>query len=185
MGELRLIGGQWKRTKLSFPLLPGVRPTPSRVRETLFNWLAMDIAGSHCLDLFAGSGALGLEALSRGAASCTFVDQQPEICRQIQQHLNKLGAANARVIQGDALAVKDLSFATGQQPEIIFIDPPFHQDWLPGLISALDFAEWFKHCRWLYIETEKELTHIEVPANWTLEREKTAGDVCYRLYLVS
>src|SRR5690349_6524231 len=101
-GVLRIIGGQWRGRKLHFPALPGLRPSPDRVRETLFNWLAPTLAGSRCLDLFAGSGALGLEALSRGAQQCWFVDSANAACRRIQEHLTLLQCVDACVFNAEA-----------------------------------------------------------------------------------
>lgn len=181
-GELRIIGGQWKRTKLTFPVIEGVRPTPSRVRETLFNWLANEIHGSLCIDLFAGSGVLGLEALSRGAEKAVFVDKAPAICSSINQHVQRL-EANAEVIQGDALDICGLVNQIDFSPDIIFCDPPFNKHIVPDLITDLASAIWLKTPTLIYLETEVDISELTTPPSWQLLREKTAGDVAYRLYL--
>ena len=184
IGELRIIGGQWKRTKLSFPVLEGVRPTPSRVRETLFNWLAAEIPGSICVDLFAGSGALGFEALSRGAEKVVFVDQAGVICRTIDDHIDRL-VANAQVIQANALDLNHLVTQVDCSPDIIFCDPPFNQGTIPDLLAGLASSAWVSSPTTIYIETEAALSELDAPSSWQLLREKKAGDVIYRLYLSS
>jgi 16S rRNA (guanine966-N2)-methyltransferase len=103
-GEIRIIGGQWKRTRLPVPQRPGLRPTPDRVRETLFNWLGQDLTGWRCLDAFAGTGALGLEAASRGAASVVLVEQDGELLARLQQHVQRLQARSVQVRRGDGVA---------------------------------------------------------------------------------
>ena len=102
-GQVRLIGGQWKRTRLDVPSVPGLRPTPDRVRETLFNWLGQDLTGWRCADVFAGTGALGLEAASRGATAVVLVEQHPQLARALQGHVQRLGARGVEVMQADAL----------------------------------------------------------------------------------
>src|SRR5512134_933490 len=120
--QLRIIGGRWRSRRLRFPPLPGLRPTPDRVRETLFNWLTPVIAGARCLDLFAGSGALGIEALSRGAAAVTFVERHPQAVRGLRANLAQLRAEGARVEQADAL----LWLRQAPQPfTVVFLNPPF------------------------------------------------------------
>lgn len=184
-GELRLIGGQWKRSRISFPLLEGVRPTPSRVRETLFNWLAADIRGSYCLDMFAGSGALGFEALSRGAAHVWMVDKEPMVCSNLRQISRQLEATDADIIQADALSLDSFSSLIEPAPTIIFCDPPFHRNLLPGLIVKLEQSGWILDGTQIYIETEASLKTLDVPEEWSLHREKKAGDVIYRLYQIT
>ena len=121
--QLRIIGGMWRGRKLRFPDRPGLRPTGDRVRETLFNWLEPELAGAHCLDLFAGSGALGIEALSRGAARCDFVDADREALTAVEQHLNTLDASDRSTLQCGS-AAEYLSAAQGGW-DIVFVDPPF------------------------------------------------------------
>lgn len=121
--EVRIIGGQWKRSKLPVADRPGLRPTPSRVRETLFNWLGQDLSGWRCLDAFAGTGALGLEAGSRGAAAVTLVEQDPALCKSLQTVAQRLKAETVRVERGDGVAA--LRQRAGQGLDLVFLDPPF------------------------------------------------------------
>lgn len=176
---LRIIGGQWRGRKLPFPDIPGLRPTPDRVRETLFNWLQQDIVNSHCLDLFAGSGALGLEALSRGAASVVLVENHPLAARQLQQHLTTLGSARGQLVQQNALAY--LQQPPAQPFDIVFLDPPFHQNLLAPCTELLERKGWLADPAWIYLEAEHSLGQLPLPANWTLHRSKTAGQVGYHL----
>jgi len=158
-GELRIIAGTWRSRKLSFPAVDGLRPTPGRIRETLFNWLTSDIAGSHCLDLFAGSGALGFEALSRGANTVTMIDQNPQITRQLQNNKKLLGAKALQILNQDAT---NLSAIKGHF-DILFCDPPFNQGIVQPLIDKLQHCELLNDHAKLYIETEKSLTSLELP----------------------
>ena len=175
--QLRVIGGQWRGRRLTFPDLPGLRPTPDRVRETLFNWLAPILPGARCLDLFAGSGALGIEALSRGAAEVVFVERHPLAARTLRDHLDRLHAQNARVEQADALAWLRQQ---GTPFEIALLDPPFGQGLLESSCAALEAGGWLATSAWIYLEAEAE-AEIALPACWTPYREKTAGAVTYRL----
>ena len=181
-GELRIIGGNWRSRKLTFPDSGGVRPTPARTRETLFNWLRFHLAGARCLDLFAGSGALGLEALSRGAAHCVLVDHTPELVKALNSNLELLRADNARVVRQDA---DGFLASPGESFDIVFIDPPFRQGWLNRLLPVLENNGWVKPGSWVYLEHESELTTPAVPAGWQLQRQKSAGQVCYCLFRVT
>lgn len=176
-GTVRIIAGDWRGRKLSVPDLPGLRPTPDRVRETLFNWLAPQIAGARCLDLFAGSGALGLEALSRGAGFCQFVDADPGVCARIQAHLQLLGAtARARCQQGRA-EVADL----GAEPwDVVFVDPPFADQLVEPTLSRLLEPGMLATDGRIYVETAIN-DSSSMPGAFTTLREKTAGGVRYRL----
>lgn len=120
---VRIIGGQWRSRILEFPDAADLRPTPDRVRETLFNWLGQDLSGMACLDLFAGSGALGFEALSRGAASSVMVEKDPAALRAIRENASKLGASNLTVVRGDAL---EFARETRSRFDVVFVDPPYH-----------------------------------------------------------
>jgi len=122
-GEVRIIGGQWKRTRLPVPSLPGLRPTPDRVRETLFNWLGQDLAGWRCLDAFAGTGALGLEAASRGAASVLLVEQDAGLVARLNQLCQRLQASTVQVRRGDGLAA--LQHCAPASLDLVLLDPPF------------------------------------------------------------
>ena len=178
--KLRIIGGEWRSRQLPILDVDGLRPTTDRVRETVFNWLSFDVPAARCLDLFCGSGALGLEALSRGAKECTFVELNKQVAQQIQRNLATLNAHNGQVIQADALRFL-------QQPnepyDLIFLDPPFRKDLLDHVIPALD-AQWIKSGGHIYIERETEKVLPSLPSNWQLLKEKTAGQLTYSLYYV-
>ncbi|HCK81103.1 MAG TPA: 16S rRNA (guanine(966)-N(2))-methyltransferase RsmD [Candidatus Competibacter sp.] len=177
-GQLRIIAGQWRSRRLSFPELPGLRPTPDRVRETLFNWLTPVLPGARCLDLFAGSGALGIEALSRGAAEAVFVERHPAAVAALRENLARLNAGNARVEHAEALAWLR---QPGAPFEIVLLDPPFGHDLLGPVGAALERAGWLAPTAWIYLEAETALRQPALPANWLPVREKTAGAVAYRL----
>ena len=176
--QLRVIGGQWRGRRLAFPDLPGLRPTPDRVRETLFNWLAPVLPGARCLDLFAGSGALGIEALSRGAAEVVFVERHPLAVRALRDHLDRLHAHGARVEQADALAWLS---QPGTPFEIALLDPPFGAGGLEPACAALEAGGWLATSAWIYLEAAAEAGMPALPACWVPYREKTAGAVAYRL----
>lgn len=176
-GKLRIIGGHFRRRQLAVPDSPGLRPTPDRVRETLFNWLAFEIAGHRVLDLFAGTGALGFEALSRGAAHAHFVEAEPFVACAIETNLSALDATG-RVTTQDA--IRFLS-GTATPFDIVFLDPPFRQGLAAPACELLESRGWLAVDAWVYIETEAELTP-KVPASWTLHREVRAGDSHGRLY---
>ncbi|MGM0952774.1 MAG: 16S rRNA (guanine(966)-N(2))-methyltransferase RsmD [Pseudomonadota bacterium] len=179
-GELRIIGGDWRSRKLRFPDAGGVRPSPARTRETLFNWLNYHLAGRECLDLFAGSGALGLEALSRGAADATLVDHTTALTRALQDNLRLLGSGKGDVVCQDV--EQYLSHRHRPAFDIIFMDPPFRQGWLERLLPLIDTRQWLRPGGWVYIEHESELTTLPTPADWHLHRQKTAGQVTYNLF---
>lgn len=179
---LRIIGGQWRGRKLRFADGEGLRPTTDRVRETLFNWLQPVIHGARCLDLFAGSGALGLEALSRGASEVQFIERNPGAVRALQENLKLLQAENGHVHQGDALAY----LRGANRPfDVVFLDPPFRQDLLDPALSLLSQGNWLAPGARIYLELEAELGAPELPAGWELLRSKTAGQVAYHLAEIS
>jgi len=182
-GELRIIGGNWRSRKLRFPDAGGVRPTPARTRETLFNWLSFHLAGNDCLDLFSGSGALGLEALSRGAAHATLVDNNAALATALRDNLRLLGCESGTVVCTGVDAY--LSQRTRQPFDIVFMDPPFRQGWLATLFPLLDAQGWVKPGGWVYVEHENETAPPAAPVNWQLHRQKTAGQVTYSLYRVA
>ncbi|AZR41383.1 16S rRNA (guanine(966)-N(2))-methyltransferase RsmD [Marinobacter salarius] len=181
-GELRIIGGDWRSRKLRFPEAGGVRPTPARTRETLFNWLTHHLPGSRCLDLFAGSGALGLEALSRGAGPTTFVDHTPALAQALRSNLRLLKSENGEV------ACQAVDTYLAQPPakpvDILFMDPPFRQGWLENLFPMIADKGWVKPGGWIYAEHESDIPTPTAPANWILHRQKTAGQVTYCLFRV-
>jgi 16S rRNA (guanine966-N2)-methyltransferase len=175
--QLRIIGGDWRGRKLAFAPLPGLRPTPDRVRETLFNWLAPVIRNARCLDLYAGSGALGLEAASRGAAEVVLVDHAAQVVASLREQIATLKAARVQVVQTDVL----MWLRGKAEPfDIVFLDPPFREQLLPGAIGLLEEAGWLADNAWIYIEAEKGL-QLELPPNWEIYREKQAGQVGYQL----
>lgn len=175
--QLRIIGGTWRSRRVSFPDVDGLRPSPDRVRETLFNWLAPIIQGARCLDLYAGSGALGLEALSRGAAAVTFVDAERRVVTQLEQNLKLLGANGARVEQSDALTF----LARPPHPfDVVFLDPPFRKNLLPACLEKLA-AGWLAEGARVYVENEAELGEPPLLPDWELLRSKQAGQVRYSL----
>ncbi len=182
MAELRIIGGDWRSRKLRFPDAGGVRPTPARTRETLFNWLSFHLAGQDCLDLFAGSGALGLEALSRGAGSATLVDHTPALARALRDNLRQLKSDRGTVVCDSVDSF--LAKRTRAPFDLIFMDPPFRQGWLEKILPLLDEQGWVRAGGWVYLEHESEIATPAVPEHWQLHREKTAGQVTYCLFRV-
>jgi 16S rRNA (guanine966-N2)-methyltransferase len=177
-GKLRIIGGDFRRRQLPVLDRPGLRPTPDRVRETLFNWLGQALYGKQVLDLFAGTGALGIESLSRGAAEVTFVERDAQVASHIRENLTTLKAAQGNVITADALS---FVVSPGQPMDVVFLDPPFHQDLAADCCSALETHGWLADEAMIYLETEQSL-HPTVPANWQLHRETQAGESMARLY---
>ncbi|AZZ90091.1 16S rRNA (guanine(966)-N(2))-methyltransferase RsmD [Hahella sp. KA22] len=183
LGQLRIIGGSHRGRKLTFPALDGVRPTPDRVRETLFNWLMPIFPGPRCLDVFCGSGALGLEALSRGAADVTFIDQSPVIASHLKSQIQLLRADNASVASADALSW--LRAASPNKPwEVVFLDPPFRKEFLAPALQILAERRLLAANAYVYIEAEVELNPLPLPPGWAISRHKTAGQVQYALCLV-
>jgi 16S rRNA (guanine966-N2)-methyltransferase len=177
--SVRIIGGGWRGRRVSFPDIPGLRPTPDRVRETLFNWLQHDLVGARCLDLFAGSGALGLEALSRGAIEVVFVEQAVAAARALQEQLIRFGAdRKARVVEMGATRYLR---AAAQPFDIVFLDPPFGRDALAEYVPMLDAGNWVKVGGLVYLENEKTAGVPELPTHWELLKSKTAGEVGYHL----
>jgi 16S rRNA (guanine966-N2)-methyltransferase len=177
--SVRIIGGSWRGRRINFPDIPGLRPTPDRVRETLFNWLQHDIAGARCLDLFAGSGALGLEALSRGAKEVVFVEQAVAASRGLQEQLTRLGAAGkARVAEMGAARF----LRTPAPPfDIAFLDPPYGREALAEYVPMLDTGNWLKVGGLVYLENEKAAGAPGLPAHWEMVKSKAAGEVGYHL----
>ena len=179
-GQIRIIGGQWRGRKLPVTDSPGLRPTTDRVRETLFNWLAPYMVDARCLDCFAGSGALGLESLSRYAASATLLEMERPVAQQLQKNLAMLKAANGKVVNTNTLNYLN---QTGTPHDIVFIDPPFRKGLLDETLNLLEKNGWLADEALIYVESEVENGMPPVPASWQLHREKVAGQVAYRLYL--
>jgi len=175
---LRIIGGTWRGRKLRFPASAAIRPTPDRVRETLFNWLGTASQGAQCLDLFAGSGALGLEALSRGAAHVTFVECDAAAAQALRTLLTEWHAEDARVERADALGY----LAGEPRPfDIVFLDPPFASDLLSRAAALLDTRHWLKPGARIYAECAAREGLPALPANWRPLKAKQAGEVGYYL----
>lgn len=178
--QLRIIGGQWRSRRLSFTQAPGLRPTPDRVRETLYNWLAPYIEGANLLDCFAGSGALFLEGLSRGAESALALELNPQSANTLKQHLSTLNCTAGQVELTDSL--KYLAQAAQQRFDIALLDPPFHQDLLKNACHFLEDNGWLSEDAWIYTESEQAPSRLELPTNWRLHREKHTGQVFYSLW---
>ena len=176
-GEVRLIGGQWKRSKLPVADKPGLRPTPDRVRETLFNWLGQDLTGWRCLDAFAGSGALGFEAASRGAAEVLLLERDAELVRSLRASQQRLKATTLQVEQADALAW--MARCAPQRFELVLIDPPFGAGLQPAALAAA--APLVAEGGLLYLEGPAPLAAAELPAGFAVLREARAGLVHYHL----
>jgi 16S rRNA (guanine966-N2)-methyltransferase len=177
--SVRIIGGIWRGRRVHFPDMPALRPTPDRVRETLFNWLQHSLEGTRCLDLFAGSGALGLEALSRGAAEVVFVEQFPAASRTLQEQLTRLGGeGKGRVMEmGAARFLR----STPKPFDIVFLDPPFGTDALAEYIPMLDGGDWLKVGGLVYLENQRTAGAPALPDHWELLKSKSAGEVGYHL----
>lgn len=176
--SFRVIGGSWRGRRLTFPDVAAIRPSPDRVRETLFNWLRWELAGSRCLDLFAGSGALGIEALSHGAASVDFVDSDRRALAAIAEHLKALGSDAGRIHFIDARAFLD---GAVQAYDIVFLDPPFAAGLAPALLHALSARAWVRPGGWVYLEQAAADQVPDLPPGWVLHRSRRAGEVGYHL----
>ncbi len=179
-GQLRIIAGQWRSRQFAFPMAHGLRPTPNRVRETLFNWLAPYVEAARVLDPFAGSGALFLEALSRGAGSALALDLNPAAVASLRGHLATLRCDNGQVLQSDALAYLQSQPATPF--DLVFLDPPFSQDLLLPACTLLEERGWLADDAWVYTESEQVPSSLGMPGNWRLHREQKAGQVHYALW---
>lgn len=185
--EVRIIAGQWRGRKLSFATnVKGLRPTPDRIRETLFNWLQGYVYKAHCLDLFAGSGALGFEALSRGAAHVTFVEKHQRVARQLEtnQALLRLESEFSTVLQGDAVTVlQNLSVVSDRAYDVIFLDPPFYQGLLPEVLGLIEKHSLLAPLGWLYLEyAADETLDFFDDSCLVLHKQNKAGQVMNRLY---
>jgi 16S rRNA (guanine966-N2)-methyltransferase len=174
---VRIIGGSHRGRKLAFAETPGLRPTGDRIRETLFNWLQPVIEGARCLDLFAGSGALGIEAASRGAAEVVMVEQVASAVQQLERNKQLLALEQVRIVRADALQFLE------QPPtpfDILFLDPPFHSDLLPPLCQRLTQG-WLTEGARIYLEEDISRDFPRLPDGWLWLRQKTAGRVRYGL----
>lgn len=181
-GRIRIIGGSLRGSRLDVPDRPGLRPTPDRLRETLFNWLQPLLPGSRVLDLFSGSGALALEALSRGAASAVAVERDRELARRIADNAVRLRVPNLEVVGEDALTW--LARGPARAFDLVFLDPPFDLDLWTRAAAALEAGGWLAPGARVYVETPRDVSP-RLPRGWTLQREARAGDVCGALWRAS
>ncbi|MPS49663.1 16S rRNA (guanine(966)-N(2))-methyltransferase RsmD [Methylobacillus sp.] len=171
--RVRISGGEWRSRLLSFPDVPGLRPTPDRVRQTVFNWLGQDMHGRRCLDLFAGTGAMGFEALSRGASAVVLVEKSALAAKSLQQNQSLLKAGAARILQQDAV---QFLAQNRERFDVIFLDPPYQQGWLPKLLPCL--PNHLAEGGVVYVEAEFALCD---DALWQVIKQGKAGNVFYHL----
>lgn len=180
-GHVRIIGGRLRGSKLTVPVLPGLRPTPQRLRQTLFDWLAPVIAGAQALDTFAGSGALGIEALSRGARSALFLEHDRAQAAAIAADLARLGQSGGEVRCVETLAA--LAIPAVQRFDIVFMDPPFGSALWSSAAALLDRNGWLAEAAWVYVEAGHADVWM-VPARWQIHRQRDAGAVRGTLFRV-
>ena len=178
-GRLRIVAGNWRSRLLEIADVPGLRPTAERIRETVFNWLTPHLAGARCLDLFAGTGALGLEALSRGAADVLFIETSPVAVRSLLKNIATLQATNATVRRADA--VNYLQHPGADQFEIVFLDPPFADELHGDLCKLLDESTILAADALVYIEEDRAKPEVVLPPDWQTLKTKSAGNVRYSL----
>ena len=181
-GRLRIVAGNWRSRLLDIADVEGLRPTSERIRETLFNWLAPTLHGSRCLDLYAGTGALGLEALSRGAAEAVFVERSPVAARQLQKNIDLLDASGASVVTQGALDY--LKRDDSRRFDLVFLDPPFADDLLEETCRLLAARQLLARGAQVYLEQDRAKPEPRLPDNWSIKKNKTAGNVRYMLAMV-
>jgi len=174
--SLRIIGGEWRRRVLRFPDALGLRPTPDRVRETLFNWLGQDLTGLSCLDLFAGSGALGFEAASRGAVRVVMVERDPVAAGALRDNAKALAGSRVEIVRGDALQFAAMPRPEAERFDVIFLDPPYREGWLERLTPLLEGLA--GEDTMIYAEAEHPVATLGA---WSVVRQGRAGQVCYQL----
>ncbi|WWO98564.1 MAG: 16S rRNA (guanine(966)-N(2))-methyltransferase RsmD [Candidatus Dasytiphilus stammeri] len=180
INKIRIIGGNLRGRKITFTTSATLRPTSNRIRETLFNWLGLYLKTVHCLDCYAGTGALSIEALSRDAATATLLESKTSVVTQIKKNLLRLGIKNGHVIHTNTL--KWLS-TYKKKFNLIFIDPPFNSQLINPTIRLLENKGWLMEESWIYIETPVQRNYVfEIPSNWYFYRGKIAGKVSYYLY---
>lgn len=179
--KLRIIGGQWRGRKLGFPDEPGLRPTPDRVRETLFNWLQAFIEGSRCLDLCAGSGALGFEALSRHASNVTLVDENRAVISALYNNIELLQTDHAQVIQANVCEFLATKNQASETYTIVFLDPPYHKGLVIPCCEALEQHNFLAPVSYIYIEAEAPVNEALLPDTFSIVRSKKTGNVHYHL----
>jgi 16S rRNA (guanine966-N2)-methyltransferase len=175
---VRIIGGEWRGRKIRFPPVDGIRPTPDRVRETLFNWLQSVVAGSRCLDLYAGSGALGFEALSRGARDVVFVDLDTAVARHLHERLQEFGCDRGRVVR---MAAERYLEQPAAPFDVVFLDPPYASGLAGESFRRIVESGWIAPDGFAYLEMPAASGPPALPPGWTLFRSKQAGEVGYHL----
>lgn len=178
--QLRIVGGEFRSRRLHFPNAKGLRPTADRVRETLFNWLLGELKGVRVLDLFAGSGALGLEALSRGAAQATFVERSKPVAQQLQHNIGLLGLDACALVETND-ASRFLKRRPAQPYDLVFLDPPFADRSLGRICVQLEEGGFLATPAWIYLEQDSSRDWPDTPGNWELHREGSAGQAAFRL----
>ncbi|MDZ4731390.1 MAG: 16S rRNA (guanine(966)-N(2))-methyltransferase RsmD [Xanthomonadales bacterium] len=182
-GTVRIIAGDWRGRRLPVPDLPGLRPSGDRSRETLFNWLQADLRGAQCLDLFAGTGVLGLEAVSRGASSAVLVEKNHSAAEQLRENVNMLAASQVSVVQSDALLW--LQGQAADSFDLVFIDPPFGQGLTMLALQALSSGQQLRADGLVYLETARSEVVPAFSSDWEILREKTLGEVRMQLVRAS
>ena len=178
-GRLRIVAGNWRSRLLDIADVDGLRPTSERIRETLFNWLTPNLHGARCLDLFAGTGALGIEALSRGAGTVVFGERSPVAARQLQANLDLLDATGAQVVKQDARSY--LESGIQDRFNLVFLDPPFAADMLEETCRLLADSDILDDDALVYLEQDRSRPEVALPETWREIKNKTAGNVRYRL----
>lgn len=179
-GQLRIIGGQWRGRKIEFPIIEGLRPTTDFVRETLFNWLQFDIQGKRCLDLFAGSGVLGFEALSRGAAQVIALEQSAAAIAAIKNNAAQLKISDLLCYQANTLHWLTQPQHFTNTFDLVFLDPPYHKDLVLPCIGLLKNWPLLAKNATIYLETEAKLG-LTLPHHWQISRQKNTDEFNYYL----
>ena len=179
--SVRVISGKFRSRKIVFPNNSAIRPTGDRVKESLFNWLQVEVMGANCLDLFAGSGALGIESLSRGAKSVTFVEVDIKAVAALNKNLELLGSRNAIVYKDDALKWLE-EYSSTERFDIVYLDPSFSESILTDCCALLENISILKNTCMIYIESGEELEKTNVPVNWKIKRSKKEGSVYFYLF---
>ena len=178
-GRLRIIAGKWRSRRLEFPDQPDLRPTPDRVRETVFNWLQADVPGSRCLDLFAGSGALGFEAASRGAARVVMIENNRDAAAALSGNIRLLDAANIELVVSDAMRWLEQNT---HEFDIVFLDPPYRAGALAQCCEMLEHGQSLSKNAKIYIEHAVTDSEVIIPDVWQCLKAKSAGQVAYKLF---
>ncbi|MGM0481591.1 MAG: 16S rRNA (guanine(966)-N(2))-methyltransferase RsmD [Pseudomonadota bacterium] len=179
-GQLRIIAGKWRGRKLPVIDHQGLRPTTSRVRETLFNWLQSDIHNANVLDLFAGSGSLGFEAASRGASRVLFIEQDKQVVKQLADNIKRLKADTIELLQADALALLNQPNALQGPVDIVFVDPPFHQQLAAQTLVQLAACPALSQDSLIYLEIEPQAA-LDLASDWRIIKDKQHGAVRFLL----